>query len=859
MKGRLLAVETDFLKAIGDETNVNARRSFFYFPVRWLLCLGVMTGLQGCASVVEVMPSPPGFMVSVDLNGVHDKDIPAVKAAQIKNADIFRNEWVPYIFISVGAGFEAKGDLEKSIHYFNRAILEFHKRSNALGEQTARRWKISALQRFGKSTEALEEIRTMEAQGTQTPFHAFVLYQYGHYYAENGDSAKALDYLARALQANPQYEGNTDLTALRRDTELEYALALMREDYFPALSDGLLSASLDESFYAGIHRSAAASLVHLKRAGELNDNLKQNELARVFPEIVPAYLACDLHNYLGLVYGIQEQADLSKQHLEKGLHIARSAGYFLGEADSLWFLNQISLLARHPSSRPLETDNLDTVADRYHLPAHALWAQVMRAYLFRKAGDMERAADALSGAFKTMTLHDLELSSFSRMRGGVSFQKQAVLETLFDLQILKGDHREAFRTAERIKALSFAAVCREDGVRIGQTPQDEISPLRIYRGTMAHDYRRLLSPVNTPSVFLEMIESIRKTQTALQGALTSAEKQNKTFSPLMCNDPPDADTLQKSLESNTTLFSYYCAKQSVYIWVIHTKGVHLASRAASRADAERLVRDYHLALASGDKNRLDAVSEKAYDLLVKPVIPYVHGDRLLIIPHGPLESLPFSSMRYMNAYLVDGFSISYLTHAGMMTGYPADGWGSEMKPWLTLTEKRTGKTHPRISKAYHSILLNASREDILKLTGRYSLIDFDLACYISDGQPQDSGFLTASTASDPEYLRGADLLALSLKGRLAVLHACRSEKGAFATQAGYATVTGPLLASAAPHVLIPLWATDEKQRALFLQGLYQSLEKNENVADALRAAQNEMIQAGVGPLEWAAYILLGPP
>jgi CHAT domain-containing protein len=129
---------------------------------------------------------------------------------------------------------------------------------------------------------------------------------------------------------------------------------------------------------------------------------------------------------------------------------------------------------------------------------------------------------------------------------------------------------------------------------------------------------------------------------------------------------------------------------------------------------------------------MDAMSEKVYDTLLKPVIPFVRGDRIGILSHGPLGRLPFASMRYVKAYLVDGFSIFYLKHASMLT-----------------------------------------------------------------------------------------------------------------------QAIGP--------VLIDLWPVDEKPKALLMEYLYKNLEKNKNYADALRAAQNEMIQAGFSPKDWAATIVVNRP
>ncbi len=707
-------------------------RHFFYCRIQWLLIFGFLTGICGCASLMDVMPPPPGFLARVDLGGPFDADIPLAKVNQIKSASLLMDGAVPYIFISVAAGFESQGDQEKSIHFFNRAIAEFRKRNNSYGEATAWSRKILALQRFGKIADALRLIREMETRWFDAPLRAFLFYTYGHYYRTSGDSAKALDYLTRALSANANDNGNPDLTALRRDTELECGIALILGDYFPALSANLYPADFNAAFYRDIRENVSASLSHLSRAAALNDDLKPIALIQYFPEIIPSYLDCDLHNYLGLAYAILGQSARAVSHLEEASGLARRAGYLSGEADSVFFLNQVYLLDKNSTAGSKAAADLAAVADRYQLPSYTIWAQIIQAHHARESGDIRLTLDSVNAALTALKQHESWLSAFPGFRGAGSFRRRDLLEALFDLQIQKGDHRDAFHTAERIKVLSLPDLCGADSD--GKTPAavDWIQQRRVYRQAMAQGYQRLLSPVNAPSVFLETVETLRNTQRAFWDVRGKMNKQDETIVPLICRDPPDQDALQQLLEQHTTLFSYYCGVQFLYIWVISQKGFHQEILGISRLSVEQLVQAYHQAVMSRDKSRMDVMSEKVYDALLKPVIPFVHGDRIGVLPHGPLERLPFASMRYVKAYLVDGFSIFYLKHAGMMT--------QDLTP-----------------------------------------------------------------------------------------------------------------------VLMSLWSVDDKPKAVLMDYLYKNLEKNKNYADALRAAQNEMIQAGFGPSDWAAMIVLGRP
>ena len=833
-------------------------RHSFYGRIRWLLIWGILTGLCGCAPLAEVMPPPPGFMVHADLGGPYDKEIPAAKADQIKSASLLVNGMVPYVFMSVADHFEAKGDSEKSIHFFNRAVSEFQKRNNVWGEGTAFIRKISTLERFGHGPEALESARQLEAraEAKPKPFGAFVLYRYGRHYKETGDYSQALKCLADALQASQRYEGNPDLTALRRDVELEYAITLILSEYMQGVSDHLPGAAPDEAWRTKLRRNIAAALFHLERAKALNDELKGAQIARYYPEIISSRVNCDLQNYLGLAYGIDGQVALALSHLDKAHRASRQAGYLLGEADNVFFLNQVYWLNRNVSEGIQATVRLETIADRYGLPSYAIWAQMMRAGYFRESGDPARAAEVLSGGLNLLERYDAWLSSFFGFRGVKPFPRRAVLEALFDLHILKDDHREAFRTAERIKALPFAGLCAL-GTHAA-VPSDAHSH-DIHVKKAIHLYRNLISPVNAPAFFTEMVEAIRKTQRIIEDDLELQKKESRELFPLACLDPPDVRTLQKMMEPNTTLFSYYLGSRLTYVWIISQNGFHQATLGISRANVERLVRDYHQALLSRERARVDHLSEQAYDWLLKPVIPFVRGDQMGIIPHGPLYFFPFASMRYMKAYLTEGFSISYLPHAGMMAGLPTHVATRGVTQWLILTDKKTADLSSVTPKTGHSFLLNATRDDVLKLTGQYVGVFFDLPWRLSDKQPFSSGFSTALSHTDTGLLNAVDLLRLSFTGRMSILRPCTADDSQMLNGEGLATLAGSLMASATPHVLMPLWEPEEKSKTTFVRYLGKHLEKNDNMAEAIRATQNEMIKSGAGPLDWAACILFGSP
>ena len=182
----------------------------------------------------------------------------------------------------------------------------------------------------------------------------------------------------------------------------------------------------------------------------------------------------------------------------------------------------------------------------------------------------------------------------------------------------------------------------------------------------------------------------------------------------------------------------------------------------SRNDVDRLINTYLSAIMSRDKNHTDALAEKLYDTFLKPVIPFVYGDRVGFVPHRTLYNLPFAAMRYMQSYLVDGFTIFHLSHSGLL---------KQLLP---------KKSMPGVAKV---------------------IILADSPCV---------------------------------------------EKQQLVAYAGEEM-----------SVITQLWDVEDKPKAALMEMIYKNLEKSSSTADALRAAQNGMIQMGYGPSDWAAFIMTG--
>jgi CHAT domain-containing protein len=274
----------------------------------------------------------------------------------------------------------------------------------------------------------------------------------------------------------------------------------------------------------------------------------------------------------------------------------------------------------------------------------------------------------------------------------------------------------------------------------------------------------------------------------------------------------------------------------------------------SRKDVDLLVQMYLRAMTSKDKNQVNVLSERVYDTFLKPVIHFVYGDRVGFVPHGTLYNLPFASMRYVKAYLVDGFTIFHLPHAGMIKRalskkvmpqtkkalIYADPQHVEKQKPASHSEAETDTLKRLFPQADYVVKENASKANLQKLTGNYDVLHF-----------------SAATGTCYGGLSVHDIVRLQLSGRVTVFGDCLTTKGVSSADTGMLSLVAAWLYTVSPSVITTLWRVEDESRAAWVEMFYENLRKSGNVSDALRTAQNGMIQMGYGPSDWAAFVLIG--
>ncbi len=834
-----------------------------------ILTIFLLIGINGCTGIMENILSPPDMLVKIELKGLYDKDIPENFVNQLKGASLVSDWAIPYIFVSVGLHFESLGDEVRATHFFDRAITEFHQRKNATGEGTALSRKIFVLYQFGKMQDAYNTIKEAEKTWPNAPLNAFVYHNYGHYYLMNGDYHKAVDYFRKSFQFNENFRNDFNLLMLRRDSELEYGIAVILADYFPAMSQKFSLLDFDEALYKAIRKNVDEGISHLKQVIILNNEIRKTKIGKFTPENVFQIMESNVNNFLGLSYGIKGQIPEALKHLETSVQLARTANFRIGEIDSIFFYNQVYLLEKNITEGQKAAHKLNEIADKYNLPFYQIWAKFILSRYYLGFGNSPKAISLLKDA---ITIMEEQRSGMviDTLKETYMFNRQVLYESLIELLAKEGDYKGAFEIAERAKSRVLVDLLA--GKDIGKTEHEAalIKQDKNYIHEMADGYRKMLSTGGGDLAFKNALDKIEKAQAGHRDVIIRIKEQNEELYSLVSVVPLDAEDMRQLLDTNTTLFSYYVADKLLYIWVVNNDRVHLERIKINKEDVSSLVSSFNKAIVAKDKKHTAILSAKIYDTFLKPVIPFVKGDRIGFVPHGALYYLPFAAMSYKGQYLIDGFSIFYLPGAGVLKYVMKKEPSRELKVLafgnpdlgnkqleLPYAESEVENIKKIVPQASVYLRAEATKNKVREMVGNYDIIHFATHGLFVEDAPMYSGLLMAAGPEGNGRLTAAEIFKLQFKGRAIVMSACKTALGLSSTGTEIVGLNRAFLYAGSPSVVATLWNIDDKSTAVFMDNFYKNLKKNEDIADSLKKTQVEMIRRGYEPYDWAAFILTG--
>jgi tetratricopeptide (TPR) repeat protein len=373
----------------------------------------------------------------------------------------------------------------------------------------------------------------------------------------------------------------------------------------------------------------------------------------------------------------------------------------------------------------------------------------------------------------------------------------------------------------------------------------------------------------------------------------------------------DIQDMVAALPEETATLAYQVINEATYVWVI-TGGIWHGPCEIPHCREELMhkVIECRQQIEQADPmaNRNLAI---LYDWLIRPVenlLPQADEDspaHLIIIPWGPLFYLPFQALiwtseddRSDHAYLVDRYAISYASGVIMVKYVESLGQRSgETSTFIGFANPDTGEDAPRLpeagTEAYRISVSfpvaqvyvgqNANEDVVRTKCGEAQLILFAVHGKFDPANAMYSYLALTPTQDNDGKLHAREVLDLALKADMVVLSACETLLPSLKdmqTQVQEVTgnttlnegqlkeltlgrdfvgLTQSFLESGAASVLASLWSVPSKSTAELMVSFYRHLAEGMGKAEALRAAQLEVMNTtgSTHPWYWAAFNLMG--
>jgi len=611
-------------------------------------------------------------------------------------------------------------------------------------------------------------------------------------------------------------------------------------------------------------------------------------------------------NHFGRVYDMWEQPQKAFEYYEKALPIWRAVGDRNGEVAALYGM------ARAKS-------DVDDIVG---------------------ASQLTEAALAIINTLRTnVASRDLRASYFASVQDLYKLHIDLLMR-LHQRQPKAGFDVAALKTYEQARARSLIDMLAEANADIRQGVDPGLLARKLSLQQMlnaeADRQMRLFGGQHTEEsagAVRRKIEDLSMQLLAIEGELKA---QSPRYTALTQPAPLGLSEIQTAVtDDETLLLEYSLGEKRSYLWAVTAtsfSSYELPPRATIEAAARRC---YELLTARNQYVKFETADEKRErvkqadteypnaaralgEMLLGPVAAQLGRKRLLVVPDGALEYLPFAALtvpdQKLFVPLIVEHEVTNIPSASTLAVLRRELQGRApaskvvavfADPVFDKTDERVNGDLNRSAGGHHGVpatgmdelpalprlpYTRQEAEAILALapsTGRkaalgfeanrsaamsddlseYRIIHFATHSFLDSMNPELSGIalsmLDRQGRPQNGFLRAHEIFNLRLGAELVVLSGCRTGLGREVKGEGLYGMTRGFMYAGSKRVLVSLWDVQDQATARLMSDFYRELlgPKRPAAAAALRAAQISTWREGrwQAPYYWAAFVLQGEP
>ncbi len=332
------------------------------------------------------------------------------------------------------------------------------------------------------------------------------------------------------------------------------------------------------------------------------------------------------------------------------------------------------------------------------------------------------------------------------------------------------------------------------------------------------------------------------------------------------------DEIRASLGSEAALIEYFCVGERVLAALVTAGSIEVVpvthmSRLTQRLRmlqfqiskfrlGRQYISDFYGTLLRATQNHLHAIYQEVF----APFRHLLKTRHLVIVPYGPLHSLPFHALFDGQQFLIDNFTITYAPSASIHalcyqraerhTG-PSLILGVE-DPKTPFVRQEVEGVAAVVPEPEVLIGSGATERALREIGARSQLVHIATHGYFR----QDSPMFSAIRLAD-SYISLYDLYHMNLPVDLLTLSGCVTGLDVIAAGDELLGLARGLLYAGARSLLLSLWDVDDCSTAEFMKLFYSHLHERRDKPEAFRSAMLELRTRYPHPYYWAPFRLSG--
>lgn len=340
------------------------------------------------------------------------------------------------------------------------------------------------------------------------------------------------------------------------------------------------------------------------------------------------------------------------------------------------------------------------------------------------------------------------------------------------------------------------------------------------------------------------------------------------------------DIQSKILKGNQSLVEYIDVGESYLVLVITKENAELLS--IEKDDFEEEIDHFNSAIQERDLDSVNSRSRELRKTLFDPVIRYLAGHEIFIIPDGSLYALNFEALATETGFLIEDYTISFLLSSttALLYGKLEDARSGQgalaLAPGFENGENRGDfgerfirqpfamRTAEMVGEVFSGLSLTASaasEERFKEEAEQYRIIHLGTHTEINVNSPMLSRLILSRTDQEDGYLHAYELYNLPLRAELAVLTACETGVGKESASEGVLSMAHGFAYAGCPSLIMSLWEIDEKTSAAIMENFYENLAGGMAKNQAIRQAKMDYLLHAQGELKnpyyWSGLVLFG--